>query len=114
MPPDHGAALVEKILSEPALKSEWDSELSLMRDRINGLRTQLADRLRECEIERDFDFIQHEKGMFSYLGITTEEVHTLVNDYSIYLTDDSRINVAGINSANFDYLVDSLTEVLGE
>jgi aspartate aminotransferase len=112
MPPDHGAAVVEHILSDASLRSDWDSELTEMRQRINGLRTLLVNRLAQAGIERDFAFIQNEKGMFSFLGTSVEQVQTLVNDYGIYLVDSSRINVAGINENNIDYLVSSLKTVL--
>jgi aspartate aminotransferase len=63
-------------------------------------------------VDRDFSFIQNEKGMFSFLGISVPQVQTLVKDYSIYLVDSSRINVAGINNANIDYLVNSIKKVI--
>ena len=112
MPPDHGAAVVELILSDANLRADWDSELTDMRQRINDLRSLLVDRLKAAGVERDFGFIQNEKGMFSFLGISVDQVQTLVKDYSIYLVDSSRINVAGINDSNIDYLVDSLKTVL--
>ena len=112
MPPDHGAEVVQLILNNPALRSEWDAELTGMRDRINGLRTKLVEQTRKAGIDRDFGFIQNEKGMFSFLGVNVEQVQTLVRDYSIYLVDSSRINVAGINDANVEYLADSLAAVI--
>ena len=113
MPPDHGAAIVNLILNEPDLRTEWDTELTLMRDRINGLRSQLVERIKDAGVDRDFSFIQKEKGMFSFLGVSVEQVQSLVNDHSIYLVNSSRINVAGINDGNIDHLVSSLAEVLG-
>ncbi len=113
MPPDHGATVVEMILTDDALRSDWESELTQMRERINGLRTQFVDRLAASGVSRDFSFIQNEKGMFSFLGVNVDQVQTLVNDYSIYLVDSSRINVAGINDNNIDYLVDSIKKVVG-
>ena len=112
MPPDHGATLVEMILADAGLHQSWDAELTMMRDRINHLRTALVVKLRDKGIERDFGFIEREKGMFSFLGIDVGQVHRLINDYSIYLVDSSRINVAGINDRNIDYLADSLAAVL--
>ncbi|MFM1895117.1 MAG: hypothetical protein RLZZ385_191 [Pseudomonadota bacterium] len=112
MPPDHGAAVVEMILADPELYQKWDAELTVMRNRINQLRVALVDKLRTRGIARDFSFIQREKGMFSFLGVSVEQVHALINDYSIYLVDSGRINVAGINDRNIDYLVDSLAKVL--
>lgn len=112
MPPDHGATVVEMILTDATLRANWESELTQMRERINGLRTQFVDRLVSSGVDRDFSFIQNEKGMFSFLGIDVAQVQTLVNDYSIYLVDSSRINVAGINDSNIDYLVDSIKKVI--
>ncbi|MBT8146471.1 MAG: aminotransferase class I/II-fold pyridoxal phosphate-dependent enzyme, partial [Gammaproteobacteria bacterium] len=112
MPPDHGAAIVREILQDPDLRHSWDLELTEMRERINSLRASLAQRLRTAGVETDFSFIEREKGMFSFLGINVEQVQKLIADYSIYLVNSSRINVAGINDSNIDYLVDSLTGVL--
>ena len=112
MPPDHGAAVVKLILSDNALRTEWDAELTEMRDRINGLRAQFVKQIQSIGIEQDFSFIQREKGMFSFLGVDLDQVQSLVNDYSIYLVNSSRINVAGINDSNIDYLANSLATVL--
>jgi aspartate aminotransferase len=112
MPPDHGAAIVRVILQDQDLRTSWERELTEMRDRINGLRTALAQRLQHAGVESDFSFIQQEKGMFSFLGISVDQVRQLTEKYSIYLVDSSRINVAGINDGNLDYLVASLAEVL--
>ena len=112
MPPDHGAAVVKLILSNNALRTEWDAELTEMRDRINGLRAQFVKQIQSIGIEQDFSFIQREKGMFSFLGVDLDQVQSLVNDYSIYLVNSSRINVAGINDSNIEYLANSLATVL--
>ncbi|MDO9318045.1 MAG: amino acid aminotransferase [Gammaproteobacteria bacterium] len=113
MPPDHGATIVEMILADAVLRADWEVELTDMRERINGLRTLLVNRLKAAGVKQDFSFIQNEKGMFSFLGISVPQVQRLTKEYSIYLVDSSRINVAGINDANIDYLVDSLKTVLG-
>lgn len=112
MPPDHGAAIVQTIMSSPELRSSWDAELTEMRNRINSLRTQLVSKLQSAGVDKDFSFIEREKGMFSFLGVNVDQVQKLVNDYSVYLVNSSRINVAGINDDNIDYLVNSLSEVL--
>jgi aspartate aminotransferase len=112
MPPDHGAAVVSEILGDKALNEDWEIELAEVRNRINGLRTELVNALKAKGIDQDFSFIQREKGMFSFLGLSVEQVHSLINDYSIYLVDSSRINIAGINSSNLDYLADSIKKVL--
>lgn len=112
MPPDHGSAIVHTILNNGELYAEWDQELTQMRDRINGLRSQFVAQLQSAGVSQDFDFIQREKGMFSFLGVDVARVKKLVSHYSIYLVDSSRINVAGINDSNIDYLARSLAEVL--
>jgi aspartate aminotransferase len=112
VPPAHGAALVGMILDDAKLKAEWDAELTEMRDRINSLRSELVQKLKDKGVDRDFSFIQHEKGMFSFLGLTPEQVKRLINEFSIYLVGSSRINVAGINKSNIDYLADSIKAVL--
>ena len=112
VPPAHGASLVAMILDDYSLKEEWDNELTVMRDRINGLRSLLVDKLHGAGVDRDFSFIRQEKGMFSFLGLNVEQVQQLVSEYSIYLVNSSRINVAGINQSNIDYLASSIAEVL--
>jgi len=111
MPPAHGAAIVETILSDKTLKLQWVEELSTMRDRINLLRKELANRLTQ-EIDQDFSFIEKQKGMFSFLGIDANQVARLQTEFAIYMVDSSRINVAGVNSSNIDYFVESMTTIL--
>jgi aspartate aminotransferase len=112
VPPAHGAFLVATILDDPELTSEWNDELTEMRDRINGLRRMLVQKLQETGVDKDYSFIQNEKGLFSFLGLSKAQVESLINDYSIYLVNSSRVNVAGINNANIDYLADSIAKVL--
>lgn len=112
VPPAHGAFLVAAILGDEELTKEWNDELTEMRDRINGLRRMLVAKLTEIGVEKDFSFIQNEKGLFSFLGLSREQVESLIKDYSIYLVGSSRINVAGINNSNIDYLAESIAKVL--
>lgn len=112
MPPDHGAAVVALILNDTNLRAEWDAELSSMRSRINLLRAKFVKQIQQVGIDKDFGFIEREKGMFSFLGVNVDQVQILVNDYSIYLVNSSRINVAGINDDNVEYLSKSLAAVL--
>lgn len=112
MPPAHGASIVACILGDEELSLEWSNELSAMCERINNLRSLFVRKLRDKGINRDFSFIEDEKGMFSFLGISSSEVSRLKDEYAIYMVDSSRINVAGISHANIDYLVDSLHNVL--
>ncbi|MGI2261452.1 amino acid aminotransferase [Shewanella sp. GXUN23E] len=112
MPPAHGAAIVETILGSDELKAQWLEELAVMRARINGNRAMLVEKLQALGVARDFGFIANEKGMFSFLGITPEQVKRLKRDYAIYMVDSSRISIAGISHSNVDYLAKSIAAVL--
>jgi len=111
MPPAHGAILAGMVLTDPALASSWRAELAEMCSRINGLRDMLADKL-NAATSRDFDFIRRENGMFSFLGLTPEQVQRLRDESSVYMVGSSRINVAGVNSANVDYLAEAVAKVV--
>ncbi len=111
MPPAHGAAIVETILNDEALNANWVEELTVMRNRINSLRDVLAVRLSEAA-QRDFSFIREQRGMFSFLGITPEQVRRLQSEFGIYMVDSSRINVAGINGGNIDHFMRACAAVL--
>ncbi len=111
MPPAHGAILAGRILSDPALDAVWRDELARMCERINGLRAALVTRLAGV-CDRDFGFIQREKGMFSFLGLSAEQAQRLRAEHSVYMLDSSRINVAGINAGNVDYLARAVAAVL--
>ena len=111
MPPAHGALIAGRILSDEALTGNWQQELSGMCERINRLRTQLVSGL-HASCDRDFSFIEREKGMFSFLGLSAEQAQTLRREHSVYMLDSSRINVAGINARNIDALVAAVKAVL--
>jgi len=113
MPPDHGAAVVETILNSNELTALWHQELKEMCDRINGLRSVVATSMKDAGIQQSFDFMTGENGMFSFLGITPEQVATLKRDYSIYMVSSSRVNVAGFNANNLPYFVESMKSILG-
>ncbi|MFB2733043.1 amino acid aminotransferase [Shewanella mangrovisoli] len=112
MPPAHGAAIVETILGSAELKQEWLDELKVMRDRINGNRAILVEKLKANGVERDFGFIARQKGMFSFLGVNPEQVARLQKEFSIYMVGSSRISIAGISEDNVDYLAKSIAKVL--
>ncbi|MBE9399407.1 aspartate/tyrosine/aromatic aminotransferase [Pontibacterium sp. N1Y112] len=112
MPPSHGAAIVETILSDDELSTLWQDELSLMRHRIQGLRQSLVTKITASDIQGDFSFIEQQFGMFSFLGITPQQVEQLRTEHSIYMIDSSRMNVAGLNEQCMDYFVAALGEVL--
>jgi aspartate aminotransferase len=112
MPPDHGAAIVNEILGNDALRAGWTRELGVMRERINGLRSQLVAQLRATIPARDFGFIAQQRGMFSLLGLNVDEVRRIRAQCHVYVTDDSRINIAGLRDDNIEYFARSVAQVL--
>ena len=104
MPPDHGAAIAARIFADPALSTLWLAELAMMRDRIREMRALLAARLRESTRGGSFDFIETQHGMFSLLGVPGAAVEALRTQHHIYMTSDSRINLAGIMPHNVAYV----------
>jgi aspartate aminotransferase len=112
MPPDHGAAIAGRILNTPELRKLWVEELAGVRSRINGLRSLLVKKLAERGAPHDFSFIARERGMFSFLGISKEQVIRLREEFHVYMLESSRINLAGINNSNVDYVADSIVAVL--
>jgi aspartate aminotransferase len=104
MPPDHGAAIAARIFADPILKGEWVRELDAMRTRIQEMRGLLAGKLREVTGDDSFDFIRTQHGMFSLLGVSREAVEQLREKHHIYMTADSRMNLAGIMPDNVAYV----------
>jgi aspartate aminotransferase len=104
MPPDHGAAIAARIFLDPPLKREWLRELESMRARIQEMRTLLAQRLKSLTGDGSFDFIGAQRGMFSLLGVSPQAVDRLRERHHIYMTTDSRMNLAGILPHNVDYV----------
>jgi len=111
MPPDHGAAIVLEILGDAGLREQWQDEVTGMRKRIAELRQSLVSSLARTCPARDFRFIARQRGLFSFLGVTTSQVHAL-RERHIYMTDDSRINVAGLRADNLEYFAQSVASVL--
>lgn len=112
MPPSYGGALVDIILSDTALNKEWVSEVNSMRNRMQSLRSMLVDKLEENGAPQDFSFINQQKGMFSFLCITPEQVREMRDKHSVYFVESSRVNIAGINQQNVDTLARALVSVL--
>ena len=112
MPPAHGPAVIDIILHSDELSSLWEQEVAGMRERINGLRSDLAQRTRDAGLQRDFSFLEEQTGMFSFLGLSGEQVDRLADEFSIYTVRSSRINLASFNASNLDYFVDALGQVL--
>ena len=111
MPPAHGALLAGRVLTDETLGALWREELAAMCARINDLRALLVEKL-TATTGQDFGFIQNQKGMFSFLGISTEQVTALREKHSVYMVGSSRINVAGINQGNIDYFAAAVADVL--
>lgn len=112
VPPDHGAAVVAKILNDESLRAKWLVELAEMRDRLRDMRVVLNDALVKKAPSHDFSHLVRANGMFCFLGISREQVEMLKADYGIYMLASSRINVAGIAPENVDYLASSIAAVL--
>jgi aspartate aminotransferase len=110
MPPDHGAAIAARIFSDPQLRREWIVELDAMRTRIQEMRMLLADSLREVIGNGWFDFIRTQRGMFSLLGVSREAVEQLREKHHIYMTADSRMNLAGIMPGNVTYVAEAFAQ----
>jgi aromatic-amino-acid transaminase len=111
-PPTHGGAVVALILSSPELRRTWETDLVGMRDRIHRMRSELLERLRARDLPVDLTFIQRQRGMFSYTGLTAAQVDRLRAEYGIYAVSTGRICVAALNSRNIDYVAEALGVVL--
>ena len=112
MPPTHGPAIVDIILDSEELTALWHQEVAGMRNRINGLRRTLVEKIEAAGIEKDFSFLQRQSGMFSFLGLSVEQVRRLREEFSIYTVDSARVNIASFNDGNMDYFVGALKQVL--
>ncbi len=112
MPPDHGAALVAKILGDETLRKVWSDELDTMRDRMRALRQQLSDALRVQGAENIADAVINQNGMFSMLPLSVEQVTKLQTDHSIYMMPSGRMNIAGANRENIPHLATAILDVL--
>lgn len=108
MPPDHGAAIAACIFGHAELKESWIVELAAMRDRIKDMRASLAAHLRRVTHDGSFDFIEHQHGMFSLLGVSGAAVEALRHKHHIYMTADSRVNLAGLMPHNVAYVAESI------
>jgi len=112
MPPTHGPAVIDIILHSEELKNLWVSEVDMMRNRINGLRKTMAEKIAASGIKRDFSFLERQSGMFSFMGLTVEQIQRLRNEFAIYTVNSSRVNIASFNESNMDYFIESLAAVL--
>ncbi|MEG1341258.1 MAG: amino acid aminotransferase [Pseudomonas sp.] len=111
-PPTHGATIVATVLNSPELRAMWEEELGEMRQRIHGMRKQMVELLAEQAPEHDFSFVARQRGMFSYSGLTVDQVARLKNEFGIYALDTGRICVATLNQSNIDVVTKAIVEVL--
>jgi aspartate aminotransferase len=113
MPPDHGAAIVARLLGDPALRAAWESELAAMVARMKALRVLLAGHLAARRPDRDFSWVTRHRGMFSLTGLESAAIGELRSTHHVYVPPDGRINIAGVSDANVDRVADSLVAVMG-
>jgi aromatic-amino-acid transaminase len=111
-PPTHGSEIVATVLNNPPLRALWDRELGAMRERIKGMRKRLVEQIQARAPDTDFGFVLKQRGMFSYSGLTREQVRRLREEHSIYAIDTGRICVAALNSKNVDYVAGAIAKVL--
>ena len=111
-PPTHGGQAVAMVLTTPELRKVWEKELGEMRDRIKLMRQQLVDKIRGHRADFDYSFIVRQRGMFSYTGLTKEQVARLREEFSVYAIDSGRICVAALNSRNVDHAAKAIASVL--
>ena len=111
-PPTHGGAIVAAVLSSPALRKQWEDELAGMRERIRAMRIALVEKLKGKGVTQDFGFIARQRGMFSYTGLTVEQVEKLKADFGVYAVSTGRICVAALNTRNIDYVAEAIATVL--
>merc|ERR1712241_331108 len=110
-PPRHGARVATEVMTNPELRAQWLKDVKFMADRIISMRTQLRDGLAKNGSSRDWRHITDQIGMFAFTGMTPEQVATVTRDYSVYLTKDGRISIAGITSGNVGHLAEAMATV---
>ena len=111
-PPTHGATVVGNVLNDPELNALWQAELAEMRERILLMRKLLVEQLAAKGAKRDFSFVAEQRGMFSYSGLSSEQVDRLRNEFAIYAVGTGRICVAALNMNNIDVVTDAIVQVL--
>jgi aromatic-amino-acid transaminase len=110
-PPTHGAALVTAILGSPDLTALWRAEVTEMRERIRGMRHALAARLRGSNSAGDFSFIERQRGLFTFTGLSHDQMQRLKRDFAIYALDNGRLCMTALNERNVGAVADAIREV---
>ena len=111
-PPIHGGAIVAAVLNSPELRQMWEDELAGMRERIRAMRTSLVEQLKAEGVAQDFSFVIAQRGMFSYTGLSAEQVEKLKADFGIYAVSTGRICLAALNTRNISYVAKAIAQVL--
>ena len=111
-PPIHGGSVVATVLGTPELRAQWEVELAEMRDRIKTMRKTLVDGLKAAGVTQDMSFITQQIGMFSYSGLTKDQMVRLRTEFGVYGTDTGRMCVAAMNSKNIDHVCRSVAAVV--
>jgi aromatic-amino-acid transaminase len=111
-PPTHGGQVAATILNTPELRALWEQELAAMRVRIKQMRTAIVDKLKAAGVKRDFGFIAQQVGMFSYSGMSKDQMLRLRNEFGVYGIESGRICIAALNSKNIDYVVECIAAVV--
>ncbi len=114
MSPFHGGGIVGTILSDAGLTTMWKDEVIEICAHVQNLRQEFTDKLNSKQSKKDFSFITQNQGMFSFLGIELEDALKLRSEYGIYILNSTRLNMAGLSSANIDYVTDSIAAVLNQ
>ena len=112
-PPTHGGAVVATVLGDAALRAQWEQELAGMRTRIKAMRQKLVDGLKAAGVKQDMGFITTQIGMFSYSGLSKEQMVRLRGEFGVYGTDTGRMCVAALNEKNIDYVCQAIAKVVG-
>jgi aromatic-amino-acid transaminase len=111
-PPSHGAKLVAAVLASPELRSLWERELAGMRERIRKMRAELVARIHDRVPGADFRFVLAQRGMFSYSGLTSDQVRRLREKYAVYAIDTGRLCIPALNAGNVDYVAGAIADVI--
>ncbi len=112
MPPDHGAAIVARVLADASLRQQWEAEVGSMVARMKSLRALFAARLSARLPGQDFAWVTQQRGMFSLLGLPQADIARLRDEHHVYMPPDGRVNVAGISDANVDYVADAIASLV--
>ena len=111
-PPIHGAQVAATVLNTPELRALWEQELAGMRTRIKQMRVAIVEKLKAAGVQRDFSFITQQVGMFSYSGLSKDQMVRLRDEFGVYGIDSGRICVAALNTRNIDYVAAAIAKVV--